>query len=118
EEGVTEYIGTGPYKFEEWKTDQYIHLKKFVDYQPREEAADGLGGKKEALVDDIYFEMVSDPATRLAGLQTGEYDIAYAMPNDNYDLLNNDPNLEPVLEETAEFVIIYNKTQGLASDFK
>lgn len=118
EEGVTEYIGTGPYKFEEWKTDQYIHLSKFADYQPREEEADGLGGKKEALVDNIYFDMVSDPATRLAGLQTGEYDIAYAMPNDNYDLLLNDPNLEPVLEETAEFVIIYNKTEGLASNLK
>lgn len=30
-EGVTEYIGTGPYKFVEWKQDQYIHFTKFED---------------------------------------------------------------------------------------
>lgn len=30
-EGVTEYIGTGPFKFEEWKQDQFIHLVKNED---------------------------------------------------------------------------------------
>ena len=31
-EGVTEYIGTGPYKFVEWKQDQYIHFTKYEEY--------------------------------------------------------------------------------------
>lgn len=118
EEGVTEYIGTGPFKFVEWKSDQYIHLTKFEDYQPREEEPSGLAGKREALVDDIYFEFVSDPATQLAGLQTGEYHIAYALPFDNYDLLVSDPNLEPALDKVGEFTLIYNKVEGLASNFK
>src|SRR5690625_3343579 len=76
EQGPEEYIGTGPFQFDEWKQDQYLKFTKFEDYQPREEEADGLSGKREALVDEIIFHMVPDTSTRIAGLQTGEYDIA------------------------------------------
>ncbi|MDL1161622.1 ABC transporter substrate-binding protein, partial [Yersinia pestis] len=31
-DGIKEYIGTGPYKFQEWKQDQYIHLVRNEDY--------------------------------------------------------------------------------------
>ncbi|WP_368653891.1 ABC transporter substrate-binding protein [Ornithinibacillus sp. 4-3] len=116
--GVTEYIGTGPFKMEEWRTDQYIHLTKFEDYQALDEEPDGLAGKKEALVDDIYFEFVSDAATRLAGLQTGEYDVGYAFPFDNYEMLDADEETESILEGAGELVLIYNKSEGLASNFK
>ncbi|MFP3381559.1 ABC transporter substrate-binding protein, partial [Bacillus sp. SIMBA_069] len=71
EEGVKEYIGTGPFKFVEWKQDQYILLEKFADYKALSEPANGLGGKKEAKVDRIYFHTVPDAATRVAGLQSG-----------------------------------------------
>src|SRR5699024_4156119 len=54
-EGVKDLIGTGPYEFVEWKHDQYFHFAKFDDYQSVDVPADGLGGKKEALVKDIYF---------------------------------------------------------------
>src|SRR5699024_9679970 len=48
DDGVQEIVGTGPYHLEEWKQDQYIHLKKFEDYQSRTESADGLAGEKKA----------------------------------------------------------------------
>ena len=117
-EGVAEYIGTGPYEFVEWKQDQYIHFTKYDDYEPVEEEADGLAGKKEALVDDIYFDIVGDASTRLAGLQTGEYDFAYTIPFDSYEQLKNDSKLSPVFDKYGEFVLFYNEQKGPASDFK
>lgn len=117
-EGVSDYIGTGPFKFVEWKADQYIHVTKFDDYQSLEGEVSGLSGKKEALVDDIYFDIVTDAATRLAGLQTGLYDVAYSMAYDNYEQLENDPNLNPALDKNGEFLLFYNKTEGPASNFK
>ncbi len=118
EEGVSEYIGTGPFKLVEWKTDQYIHFAKYDDYQSAEGEADGLAGKKEALVDDLYFDFVADAGTRLAGLKTGEYDIAYAMQYDSYEQLLDDPKIDPVLEKVGEFVLVYNKVEGPASNVK
>lgn len=116
--GVAEYIGTGPYKFVEWKQGQYIQFTKFDDYQPVEAKADGLAGKKEALVDDIYFYIVSDAATRLAGLRTGEYDFAYTIPFDNYDQLKNDKDLYPVFDTYGEMQLLYNENEGLAANVK
>src|SRR5690606_28641324 len=54
-DGISEFIGTGPFKFEEWKQDQYIKLAKFEDYTPSDAPSDGPSGKREALVDEVYF---------------------------------------------------------------
>ena len=42
DEGISEFIGTGPYKLAEWKQDQYIKLEKNDDYQGNENATSGL----------------------------------------------------------------------------
>jgi len=117
-EGVNELIGTGPYEFVEWAQDQYVHFTKFDDYQLLDIPADGLGGKKEALVKDIYFDIVTDASTRVAGIQTGEYDIAFAIAFENYEQLADDPNiyLDPVYLSTMD--LLYNKRGGLMEDVK
>ena len=117
-EGVDEYIGTGPYKFVEWKDDQNIHLTKYDDYSALEEEPDGLAGKKEALIKDIYFHIVPDATTQLTGLQTGEYDIAIELPSDLYDQIENSDNLEGYFHPLGEAMLFYNKVEGPASDFK
>ena len=45
---VQEYIGTGPYAYDEWKADQFIRLKANPDYQPYGTEGDysGWGGYK------------------------------------------------------------------------
>lgn len=116
--GVTEYIGTGPFKFVEWEQDQHIKLSKFDDYTQSEHPTDGLSGKKEALVDDLYFYFVTDPSTRLMGLQTGEYDIVNFLPEDNYEELKNDPNINTHISYKGAIEISFNKKEGLFSDFK
>ncbi|EJL32695.1 ABC transporter substrate-binding protein [Brevibacillus sp. BC25] len=114
EEGIKEYIGTGPFKFVEWKQDQYIHLEKYANYQALSDPASGLGGKKEAMVDRIYFHTVPDAATRVAGLQSGEYDFADELPFDNYEQLKGDPNLVTVVSKPQKYVgMIFNKKKGL-----
>lgn len=116
-DGVSEYIGTGPFEFVEWKQDNYVHLTKFDDYQPLDEPSDGLSGKREALVDDIYFYISPDASTRLAGIQSGEYDIAYQLPFNNYQqLLETDLQVAPSL--AGDMILQYNTREGLMSDNK
>lgn len=116
--GITEHIGTGPFKFVEWRQDQYIHQTKFEDYQPLDTPADGLSGKKEALVDDLYFEFVPDSSTQLAGLISGEYDIVLGVPGSYYDQLKDNPALNTVATVSGHSVLFFNKNQGWFSDVR
>lgn len=117
-EGVTEYIGTGPYKLVEWKQDQYIHYEKYEDYAAMEAEPNGLTGKKEAHFDEIYMHVVTDASTRFAGLQSGEYDFAFGIHYDSYEQLENDPNLVSYLDVNGVQVLKYNPVEGLSADFK
>lgn len=115
-EGITEVMGTGPYKFVEWKQDQYVHLTRFDGYQPLEGEASGFVGKKEAATRDIYFRVVTDEATRVAGLQTGEYDIAEAIPTERYQELSADPSMELLAKPTGNLSLFLNTTKGIMAD--
>ncbi|KAB2338597.1 ABC transporter substrate-binding protein [Cytobacillus depressus] len=116
--GATEYIGTGPFKFVEWKQDQYIHFTKYEDYIPVDLPADGLSGKKEALVDDIFFHIITDNSIRVSGVQTGQYDIGIALPPDNYDMLNNDKNIKTEIDLMGPVGLIYNKEDRIFANAK
>lgn len=116
EEGINEYIGTGPFKFVEWKQDQYIHYERFEDYQSVEGAADGLAGKREALVDDLYYDIIVDSSTRTAGVTTEQYDIGIAMPQENFQQLESTKNVTNEVALSAGVSIIFNERQGLFKD--
>lgn len=115
-EGITEYIGTGPYKLAEWKQDQYVKLEKYEDYQPSEGKASGLAGEKVAATDTIMFEVVTDTATRIAGIQSGQYDIAEEIPADNYEELAKDNNLKMSVERGGTLNLFLNTTEGIMAN--
>ena len=70
-------VGTGPFKFGEWKRGQQITLARYDGYvSPSGEARDGFTGKKKVLVDEVRFLVVPDASTVKAGLQAGRLDIA------------------------------------------
>ncbi|RJS59351.1 ABC transporter substrate-binding protein [Bacillus sp. PK3_68] len=114
--GVKEFIGTGPFKFVEWKHDQYVSLSRFDDYQSRSEKADGLAGKKEALLDEVKFIFTPDASTRVAGIQSGEFDFASSVPVDNVKMLENDSNLAPSINPFGYISVNFNKKKGVFSN--
>jgi peptide/nickel transport system substrate-binding protein len=117
-EGVKEFVGTGPFMLKEWKQDQHIHLTKYADYRTRSEPADGLAGKKEALVDDILFIFTPDTSTQVAGLLTGEYDVAADVSYDSVQQLESNPGIEVQVMPTGMLNVFFNKRKGLFTDVK
>lgn len=111
-------IGTGPYKFVEWKSGTYIKLEKFEDYSPYgvEGEASGWYGYKTQATPVIYYDIVSDNATRAAGIQTGEYDIVTEMGGDDFAMLDSIEGLTTYTELNGEYVVVYNKAEGLCAD--
>lgn len=111
-EGVTEYIGTGPYKFQEWKQDQYIHLVRFDDYVSPDGEPSGFAGRKTAPTENIYFHFVTDHSTRIAGIKTGLYDIALSIPPENYDELAGVPDIELMTFPGGTLTAFFNTREG------
>lgn len=118
EKGIKEYVGTGPFKFVEWKQDQYVHVTKNDDYQSLDTVASGFTGKKEALVDDVYFHFVKDTATRGAGLQSGQYDIAMRLSTDDFERYDSDANIGIAKSYLGFLMMNYNKKAGVFTDVK
>lgn len=115
-ETLSEYIGTGPYKFTEWAADQYIRLDKFEDYVPYAQESDGWWGLKEANIPTLYYDIVTDDSTRVAGIMNGDYDVAFNMPQDNYDMLSANSDLKTYLSLWASPILVFNKAEGVSTD--
>nr|WP_242703783.1 ABC transporter substrate-binding protein [Enterococcus sp. 669A] len=113
EKGVSEYIGTGPYKLGEWKQDQFIQLEKFDDYEVRENATTGLASAKTAATSTLVFDIVTDASTRIAGAKNGQYDIVEEVPQDNYEELSKEPNLKLDVTKGGTLNLFLNTTVGI-----
>ncbi|UIJ74266.1 ABC transporter substrate-binding protein [Aurantimonas sp. HBX-1] len=114
-EPLTEFIGTGPFMLKERRPDQYIQLVRFEDYQPLEGEADGFGGRREALLDEVRFVPVPDANTRVEGAVAGQYDYAELLPVESYDRLTG--QTEPMLTESFGWpMFIMNTKQGVMTD--
>ena len=115
---VKSYIGTGPYKLGEWKEGSYIRLDRFEDYQPYgvEGECSGWYGYKSQLTETVYYDIVPDTSTRTTGIQTGEFDIVTEMSSDDYPMFQSTEGLNTWTELNGEWVVVYNKADGLTKD--
>ena len=80
-------VGTGPFKFGEWKHGEYVTITRFDDYaSPPGDKVDGYVGNKKPMVKDVKFLVVPDISTAKAGLLSGAIDIAQILPSDAPEL--------------------------------
>ena len=79
-------VGTGPFKFVEWKQTDYLKVAKFDGYWRR-------GFPK---IDTITWKPVVDNSTRAALMQTGEAHFTFPVPYELADVLKGRPELDVV----------------------
>ena len=79
-------VGTGPFKFVEWKATDYLKVAKNESYWRK-------GYPK---VDTITWKPVVDNNSRAALMQTGEAQFTFPVPYELADVLKAKPNLELV----------------------
>ena len=88
-------VGTGPYKFVEWKSDDYCKLEAFEGYY-------GEKAKTKYLV----MKVVPESAQRCIMLETGELDVAYDIPPSDVKRIESTPGLKVMR-------VVSNKTMSL-----
>ncbi|MFW7269678.1 ABC transporter substrate-binding protein [Gluconacetobacter sp. Hr-1-5] len=68
-------IGTGPFRFSEWRRNQFVDLVRFPTYSSLPGPRDGNGGGKHPLVDRLHFEIIPDGSSATAALMRDSLDI-------------------------------------------
>ncbi len=79
------FVGTGPFRFAEWKAGEYIRVVRNDDY---------WRGRAYPAIDEIVWAFVPDANTRLNAMRAHQYDFARILPTqvaelkgvDGYDI--------------------------------
>ncbi len=110
DEVIEEYIGTGPYQLVEWLPDQHVKMKRFEEYSAHSGPSFAYSGKKVAYSDELIIKFVPEQAVRVAGVQTGEYHFAYAVPRDQFSIFSANPDLQTfTINFNRQHFLILNK---------
>ncbi|AWM87984.1 ABC transporter substrate-binding protein [Microvirga sp. 17 mud 1-3] len=76
-------VGTGPFKFGEWRRGEFVTLTRFDEYQsPPGDKPDGLVGAKRTALPEVKFLVVPDASTVKAALVSGAVDVAQVLDTD------------------------------------
>lgn len=99
-------IGTGSYKFVEWKTGNEIILKAFDDYY-----------KEKAPIENITFRIMLDSDTALISLENGEVDYVFDVPNTGIQRIKDNSNLKYYVADAAStcYIVLNNKHEILSN---
>ncbi len=104
---ISTAIGSGPFRYvaAERVSGAKIVYERNKDYLPRAEPPDGLAGGRVVKVDRVEWNVIPDPATVAAALQSGEVDFAERPSLDLVPLLARNSQirierLNPISDQT------------------
>ena len=97
---MTEPVGTGPFKFSSWEPGQSIVLERFEEYRIPE----------RPILDRVVFRIISDDATAMMNLQTGDIDIYPRIPNESAAEVEANDKLKLVVapQNLVQLMVINN----------
>jgi peptide/nickel transport system substrate-binding protein/oligopeptide transport system substrate-binding protein len=88
-------IGTGPWKFVEWKHDDYLLFARNPDY---------WGGAPKA--ESLRARIIAEPSTAVAEFESGNVSILRVPPSEARDWTENDAR-KPLLKSVAALQFVY-----------
>src|SRR5262245_42735705 len=116
---VTQFIGTGPYRFVEWIPNRHVRLARWDRYAARSEPPSLYAGRRDPLVDEVIYYPVGNVATRIAGVQSGDYDLADDIAQDLYAQLKGDARVVPEIHQPGTWLVFFfNKKAGPMANVK
>lgn len=92
-------IGTGPFKFDSYERDVKLSLTKNENYWGGEVQADGA---------IVYY--IAQPETRALKLEGNEVDIAWAIPAQWYDAIQDNPSTEVISKDVMRTYFLFVNT--------
>jgi peptide/nickel transport system substrate-binding protein len=100
---ATNPVGTGPFRFVEWKKGEKLVMEANPDY---------WGGPPK--LEQVIYYPIAEDATRMAAVRTGEVDIAYGVPPEEISSREAEPHLEVFKTLSNDNVCIRTYLEGEA----
>jgi peptide/nickel transport system substrate-binding protein len=100
-------VGSGPYEFDDWSEGEFVTLTKYDDYWR----------DREPNIDEIEFQPVEEPTTRITELQNGDKDVVKTVPPANWETVQNMDEAS-IAEVTGVnyFYLAFNCNEGPTAD--
>jgi len=96
--------GTGPFVFKDWVQGDHITLVRNANYWNPANAAK---------IASITYKPVADASARIAGLETGQFQAIYPVPNELVQSLKSQPGINvQVGSSNAAWYVAMNTQQG------
>ncbi|HVL25797.1 MAG TPA: ABC transporter substrate-binding protein [Thermomicrobiales bacterium] len=86
-------IGTGPFRFAEWVIGDHVTLEKNADY---------WNPKWTPVIDTYTYQVIKDPASNIAALQTGSSDFIEVPFGQAKSLRESNPELQVIDYDTLD----------------
>ncbi|MDQ7793271.1 MAG: ABC transporter substrate-binding protein [bacterium] len=77
-------VGSGPFRFVEWRPQQHVKLARFEEY----------GVDELPYLDEVVFQIIPDGAVQLRHLQAGQVDVITVLPPETADQVRSTPGLK------------------------
>jgi peptide/nickel transport system substrate-binding protein len=100
-------VGTGPWRFAEWKHDDYVRLARYPGY---------FGGAAKA--ESLEARIVPEASTSVAEFEAGNVDLLYVPPGETQQWVQTDER-KALLQSPPPLRLIYaafNTTRGALAD--
>jgi glutathione transport system substrate-binding protein len=106
-------VGTGQYEFVEWKVGQDVKLKLNKNWWGYDT---GISGGTPLAASDagfstITFKPVTESATRVSMIQSGDADMIFPVPSESFSVLDADKNVTASQSEGITVNYVYMNTQ-------
>lgn len=107
-------VGSGPFKLLEWSSGDQLLFERNADYQNLRSDVQNAGAP---YLDELSIQIVAEEGTRLAALESGELDLAWA-PVQDVESIRASDNLQVFAREngTSFEYIEFNATTGPFTD--
>ncbi len=119
EMGKADPIGTGPYRFVEYKPDSHVKLARFDGYVPNPayKERDGFAGAKIAYLDTVTFRFIPEAGARDAATMTGQVHLNETSDESTAKRLKGNANFTVMKAlPYAVQVLKFNMAQGPGTD--
>lgn len=101
-------IGTGPFRFVEWKKGEEIVLEAFEDY---------WGGRP--YLDRVIIRFIPEDTTRLLALESGEVDYIYGLPRHEVARLESSDQFKVLKSPNyVTMYLVFNASHQLLQDVR